>query len=60
MNKSTENKPDKNLNATKDANQPIDASDATRNDERDQRIKEEPGTARLRSERESTKNQDSE
>ena len=41
-------------------NTPIDARDSSRNDERDQRIKDEPDTERLRSERESTMNRDPE
>lgn len=36
-------------------NDPISASDASRNDERDQRIQDEKGTERLRSERQSVR-----
>ena len=56
--------PDKPANTTTEENQkqktPIDARDASRNEERDQRIGEEPDTDRLRSERESTINRDRE
>ena len=60
MNQSTENKQENHQGATQQPNQntAIDARDSSRNDERDQRIREEQGTERLRSERESTMNKD--
>jgi len=62
MNKSNMDKPEDNPGKANHANQNpiIDAKDSSRNDERDQRIREEPGTERLRSERESTMNKDPE
>lgn len=55
-------KPENNPGQTNHAHQntTIDANDSSRNDERDQRIREEKGTERLRSERESTMNRDPE
>lgn len=60
MNRLQTNNQDTKQDATEKSNQntAIDASDSSRNDERDQRIKEEQGTERLRSERESTMNRD--
>ena len=62
MDKSSMDKPENNPGKANQANQntTIDASDSSRNDERDQRIREEQGTERLRSERESTMNRDPE
>ena len=62
MDKSNMDKPENNTGQANHANQntTIDASDSSRNDERDQRIREEQGTERLRSERESTMNRDPE
>ena len=62
MNRETTNKQHDQQNTTQPSNQdnPIDAKDSSRNNERDQRIKEEPDTERLRSERESTMNHDPE
>ena len=62
MDKSNMDKPENNPGKANQANQntTIDASDSSRNDERDQRIREEQGTERLRSERESTMNRDPE
>jgi hypothetical protein len=61
MKQSNPEKQESNEGTTPQAspNTTIDASDANRNDERDQRIREEPGTERLRSERESTQSSDS-
>lgn len=61
MNNGNTEKPEIKQGTTPPANKDrvIDASDASRNDERDQRIGEEPDTARLRSERESTMPHDS-
>ena len=58
MNRSTSNNQELNSNNTQqpNANTPMNASDSSRNNERDQRIKEEQDTERLRSERESTMN----
>jgi hypothetical protein len=62
MNKSNLDKTDNNAGNMNQANEktPIDAKDASRNEERDQRIGQEPDTDRLRSERESTMNRDPE
>jgi hypothetical protein len=62
MNKQNLDKPENNPGQANHAQQntTIDASDSSRNDERDQRIREEQGTERLRSERESTMNRDPE
>ena len=50
----------KNEGQTAHQNSPIRATDESRNDERDKRIKEEPGTERLRSERQSVQDSNSE
>ncbi len=62
MSHSNTNKPETKQDTTPADNQDrvIDASDKSRNDERDDRIGKEPDTARLRSERESTMKQDPE
>jgi hypothetical protein len=62
MKQSNMNTPEKEQNTSNlpGQNEPIDARDASRNAERDQRIKEEPDTERLHSERESTMNRDPE
>lgn len=58
MNKQNTEKPENNTGHTNPAQQntTIDATDSSRNDERDQRIHDEKDTERLRSERESTMN----
>jgi hypothetical protein len=62
MDKSNLEKTENNPGAANHAKQntTIDANDASRNEERDQRIHEEQGTERMRSERESTMNRDPE
>jgi hypothetical protein len=57
MDKPNANDPQANPGAANQTTQKvvIDANDSSRNDERDQRIREEQGTERLRSERESTR-----
>jgi len=62
MDKTNTNELQKNPGAAKPATQNtvIDAGDSSRNDERDERIGNEPDTERLRSERESTMNRDPE
>ena len=62
MDKSNTNNLQDNPGAANHANKNpvIDASDSSRNDERDERIRNEQGTERLRSERESTMNRDAE